>query len=145
MDQLVLSLLIYFTQPDYTLAKSWGINEVGNVCLLYDVNGNGKPDVKTCHRKINDGFTKEVVPHNTCQYSKDGIRCTILYQTSGYEYTAIDRPYVYYLDTDEDNVIDYMYIDQEELGKVEDFKRHMDINCSKLCPSWDCTWEQDTK
>lgn len=136
MEPLVLAILLYFPAPQIDMSN-WSINEVGNICLLYDTNDNGKPDVKTCHRKRIDGYTEGPEPDNVCIYTSSGIRCTVNYTTTGYEYIAFYKPFVYYIDVDEDNVIDFMYIDEAELGILQDFKRYMDIHNSQLCQSWE--------
>jgi hypothetical protein len=112
---------------------------VGNVCLLYDTDNNGKIDVKACHRKRYDGFIRESET-DSCTYNMDGIRCTVPYTDSGYEYIAFKYPYIYYVDIDGDEKIDVIFVDVMEEGNIEEFRNSPEL-LSKgqkqyLCPKY---------
>lgn len=116
MEQLALAFLVYFSEPNFELSDRWKVNEVGNVCLLYDTTGDGKNDVKTCRRTRYNGFTK-AKGSDTCEYVAEGVKCVVPHNDSSYEYVAFKYPYIYYVDVDGDEQIDMIIIDREELGR----------------------------
>ena len=115
MTGFLLALSLWLHEPPISYAKDWEVNRNGNICLTYDLTGDGKNNLMTCHTvQYHEGTSTNM---HMCITDTNNLVCL----SPMHMYVAKKHPQQYHLDIDGDGVYEVAFIDIGETGDSKGF------------------------